>query len=169
MTIDINNNEAFDYGTEISRGDELNIALENLWNLKIFSDLQMFLINLIRSSASKIVKFELSPAAAACFLKSFAQIEWKVPNQESPVASDLRILLTLYCISLAALFVKVTDKIWLGNAFFFLIICAILAVNTFVFPDPAPATIKIGPLVLITASFCAELRFFKYSKFIIYK
>ena len=43
--------------------------------MSIFSDLQIFLISLIWSSVSIIVKFEFNPAAGACFLKSFAQIE----------------------------------------------------------------------------------------------
>ena len=76
-----------------------------------------------------------------------------MPSQERPVAAEPSILLTLVCISFAALLVKVTDKIWLGNAFFSLIMCAILEVNTFVFPDPAPATINKGPSKYNTASF----------------
>ena len=54
--------------------------------------------------------------------------------------------LTLLSISLAALFVKVTARIWLGNASLCLIIWAILEVITLVFPEPAPATISNGPL-----------------------
>ena len=57
------------------------------------------------------MKLEFSLAAEACFLNSFAQIEWNVPSQESPTAVDPSILLTLFCISLAALLVKVTAKI----------------------------------------------------------
>ena len=63
---------------------------------------------------SMMVKFEFNCAAEACFLNSFAQIEWNVPSQERPTAADPKILLTLFCISLAALFVNVTARIWLG-------------------------------------------------------
>ena len=82
-----------------------------------------------------------------------------MPSQGNPVASELRIELTLFCISFAALFVNVTESIWLGNAFFSLIICAILDVRTLVFPDPAPATINNGPSRHRTASFWALFRF----------
>jgi len=34
-----------------------------------------------------------------------------------------------------------------------------LVVNTLVLPEPAPATIKLGPSVLRTASFCSLFRF----------
>ena len=111
----------------------------------IFSADIICFINLIWSSVSIIVKFEFSPTAAACFLKSFAQIEWKVPSHDNPIASVFRIKLTLFCISLAALFVNVTERIWFGKAFFDLIICAILEVKTLVLPEPAPATISKGP------------------------
>ena len=136
--------------------------------MSIFSALHIFLINLTWSSVSIIVKFEVNPAAGACFLSSFAHIEWKVPSQESPIASEFNIELTLFCISFAALLVKVTDKIWFGKAFFSLIIWAILEVRTFVFPDPAPATISNGPSRYKTASFWALFRLFKYSEFIIF-
>ena len=137
--------------------------------MSIFSDLHIFLINLCWSSESIIVKFEVSFTAEACFLNNFAQIEWKVPSQERPIASFCNIELILFCISLAALFVKVTDNIWFGNAFFSLIIWAILAVRPLVFPDPAPATISSGPSVYKTASFWALFKLFRYSEFIIFK
>ena len=61
--------------------------------------------------------------------------------------------LILFCISLAALLVKVTASISFGNAKFFSTIFAILDVRTFVLPEPAPATINSGPDVCKTASF----------------
>ena len=39
--------------------------------------------------------------------------------------------------------------------FFLSIMCINLVVRTFVFPEPAPATIKFGPSVCSTASFCS--------------
>ena len=59
--------------------------------MSIFSLLHIFLLSLIWSSVSIIVKFELRPTAEACFLKSFAQMEWNVPSQERPMAEDPRI------------------------------------------------------------------------------
>ena len=50
--------------------------------ISIFSALQIFLINLVWSSVSIIVKFELRLAAEACFLNSLAHIEWNVPSQD---------------------------------------------------------------------------------------
>ena len=79
--------------------------------ISIFSALQIFLISRIWSSESIIVKLEFKFAADACFLNIFAQIEWNVPSQDSPTAVDPRILLTLFCISFAALLVNVTARI----------------------------------------------------------
>ena len=67
----------------------------------------------------------------------------------------MRILLN---ISFAALFVKVTAKISFGEALPDKIIWQILEVNTFVFPDPAPATIKRGPFKYVTASLCLSFK-----------
>ena len=57
-------------------------------------------------------------------------------------------------ISAAALFVKVSANISLGAAPFSIIL-AILQVRTLVFPDPAPAIIKEGPSMPLTAASCA--------------
>ena len=62
------------------------IYLGDIFFVSIFSDLQIFLINLIWSSWSIIVKLAFNPTACACFLNSLAQIEWKVPSHESPIA-----------------------------------------------------------------------------------
>ena len=40
------------------------------------------------------MKLDFKLAADACFLRSLAQIEWKVPSQDSPTADDPKILLT---------------------------------------------------------------------------
>ena len=133
--------------------------------MSTFSALHIFLISLTWSSWSIIEKLLLSPTASACFLRSFALIEWKVPSHGNPVASFLSNLETLNCISFAALFVKVTAKIWFGNALFFFIICAILEVRTLVLPDPAPATIKRGPSKHSTASLWFSFKLLKYSEF----
>ena len=61
---------------------------------------------------------------------------------------------TLSFISLAALLVNVIAKIFSKLTFLFSIKYAILVVNTFVFPLPAPAITKTGPSVVITASLC---------------
>ena len=58
-----------------------------------------------------------------------------------------------FCISLAALLVNVTQRIWFGQAFFCFIICTTLEVKSFVFPDPAPATIRQGTSGFNIASF----------------
>ena len=70
--------------------------------------------NQIYQKYNLAIKFDFKLTAGACFLKSFAQIEWKVPSHDNPVAEDPKILLTLICISLAALLVNVTARIWLG-------------------------------------------------------
>ena len=82
-----------------------------------------------------------------------------MPSQGTATDFSLTYLRTLLCISFAALLVKVTQRIWLAQAFFVLMICASLVVKTLVFPEPAPATIKLGPSVLNTASFCSLFKF----------
>ena len=42
---DINNNNKYDYGTDISRGDEFNNAIKNLWKLNVFSDINISIVN----------------------------------------------------------------------------------------------------------------------------
>ena len=135
--------------------------------VSIFSDLQIFLINLDWSSVSIIVKLDFKFTAGACLLNSLAQIEWKVPSHGKPVVLVLRIAPTLFCISFAALLVKVTANIWFGKALFSFIKFAILEVSTLVLPEPAPATIKRGPSRWVTAFFCASFKNFKKSEFII--
>ena len=66
-------------------------------------------------------------------------------------------------ISLAALFVNVIANIFHGSAFCSPIIYAILCVNTFVFPLPAPAITKHGPSVFTTASYCLSFSPFNIS------
>lgn len=64
---------------------------------------------------------------------------------------------TLFFISFAALLVKVNDKIEKGS-----IPCeikyAILKVSTRVLPDPAPATIIMGPSIFNAAFFCESFK-----------
>ena len=62
-------------------------------------------------------------------------------------------------ISLAALLVKVTMRIWCGEISFSRIRYATLWVRTRVFPDPAPARIRIGPSVATTAFCCASFKY----------
>ena len=38
---DKNNNDKYDFGTKIYKGDEFNLAINNLWKLKVFSDVQI--------------------------------------------------------------------------------------------------------------------------------
>ena len=42
---DLNQNNKYDYGTRILKGDEFSIAIDDLWKLKVFSDVQIFVIN----------------------------------------------------------------------------------------------------------------------------
>src|SRR3989339_128194 len=65
---------------------------------------------------------------------------------------------TLASISLAALSVKVNARISPGLASFSAISQAIRRVMTVVFPVPAPATIRSGPFLWVTAAVCSGLR-----------
>ena len=69
-------------------------------------------------------------------------------------------------ISFAALFVNVIANIFHGNTFFSCNKYAILCVNTFVFPLPAPAITRHGPSVFTTASYCLSFNPFNISSII---
>ena len=81
-------------------------------------------------------------------------MEWKVPiwillDFLSPT---MRAILSF--ISEAAFLVKVRARILDGSEPFPRML-AILLVSTLVFPEPAPATMRTGPSVHSTASFCS--------------
>ncbi len=65
-------------------------------------------------------------------------------------------------ISLAALLVKVTAKIFSGGTPFFRR-CKMRDIIVLVLPAPAPATIKSGPSMQRAASFCLSFKSFRYS------
>ena len=81
--------------------------------------------------------------------------EWKVPIS-SLLASSPWMLIILSRISSAAFFVKVKARIRSGRTPWD-ISRAIRVVSTLVFPEPAPATMSIGPSVCCAASLCAGL------------
>ena len=43
--IDLNSNGFYDAGTMISKGDEINLAIKNLWSYGVFSDVQIYILN----------------------------------------------------------------------------------------------------------------------------
>ena len=49
---DENKNGKYDYGTKIYKGDEFNSAINNLWKLKVFSDIQ---ISVLESSSDSFI------------------------------------------------------------------------------------------------------------------
>ena len=101
---------------------------------------------------------ELSnPILSINLLKILTQIEWNVPIQISAATSPTKFTILSF-ISLAALFVNVIDNIFHGFTSFSFIKYAILCVNTFVFPLPAPAITKHGPSVFVTASYCLSFK-----------
>jgi hypothetical protein len=81
-----------------------------------------------------------------------APIEWKVPSHGMPSIAPPLMRLTRSFISRAALLVKVTARIWLGQARRVAIRCARRAVSAAVLPVPAPARTSTGPSVVSTAS-----------------
>ena len=84
-----------------------------------------------------------------------AQRLWKVPiatsRADSPIISCRRSR-----ISAAALFVKVTARIFHGATPSCWISQAMRWVMTRVFPEPAPASTRSGPAVVVTARRCAS-------------
>src|SRR5690348_11740468 len=73
-------------------------------------------------------------------------------------------------ISLAALFVKVMAKIWLGSMPD-RIIQATRWVKALVFPEPGPDMTKTGPSTVLTASICLSfnpLRIFSFIAVLVY-
>ncbi len=119
-----------------------------------FSSFKQFFTKVSESLESYMVKFFLYPSSTSISLrKNLAQNAWNVFSQTSfallPIMRSTRSR-----ISAAALFVNVIAKILYGatpssNKL------AIRQVNTFVFPEPAPAIISSGPFVCFTASICA--------------
>ena len=119
------------------------------------------LIRRIWSSVSKIVKFDLSPAASAFLRKIRAPMAWKVPTHIPSIGRLIKSA-TRSFISLAALFVKVTASISQDLDFPCIIICPIRVVRTRVFPVPAPAKTNSGPSTVLTAWSCVSFRLSKY-------
>src|SRR5919109_2708270 len=79
------------------------------------------------------------------------QAEWKVDTHIALTTGPTR-WRRRSCISLAALLVKVIARIAVGGTRLSLIRWATRWVRTRVLPDPAPATIRVGPSVDSTAS-----------------
>ena len=76
-----------------------------------------------------------------------------MPSMAPPVIAETRSF-----ISRAALLVKVTARIWLGQALRVAIRWARRAVSAAVLPVPAPASTSTGPSVVSTASRCGGFR-----------
>ena len=79
------------------------------------------------------------------------QAEWKVDTHIAFTTGPTRCR-SRSCISRAALLVKVMASTAVGATRWSLIRWAIRWVSTRVLPDPAPATISVGPSVASTAS-----------------
>ncbi len=85
-------------------------------------------------------------------------MEWKVPSQVMPSTTPPMRWPMRSFISRAALLVKVTASIWLGQALLVARIWASRVVSTRVLPVPAPASTSRGPSVDSTASRCSGFR-----------
>src|SRR6266536_3129786 len=97
-----------------------------------------------------MVKVDLYPSAEPLRRNTRAQAEWKVDTSmafTAPPTSPCR----RSFISRAALLVKVIARIEPGGTPRSRTRCAIRWVSTRVLPDPAPATIRVGPSVASTA------------------
>ena len=153
----------------------LLISDKTLLSVKIlsskFSALMHCFTSVFWSDVSNIIKSELNPNLSIYFLRILIQIEWNVPIHISFAFSPIRLLILSF-ISLAALFVNVIAKMFQGLTCFSSIKYAILCVNTFVFPLPAPAITRQGPSVSSTASFCLLFKFsnkfINFSSFLYY-
>ncbi|EHH08430.1 hypothetical protein MEA186_25804 [Mesorhizobium amorphae CCNWGS0123] len=132
---------------------------------RLSSSPSAWMICLIRrttSSVSRMVKSDLSPASSAWRRSSLTPIEWKVPSQGMPSTLPSPIRKPMRCfISRAALLVKVTARIWEGNALPVARMWAMRVVNTRVLPVPAPASTRTGPSVVSTASRCSGFNPFR--------
>ena len=105
-----------------------------------------------------MVKLEWRPTSSAWLRSMRAATEWKVPSHGMPSIAPPLIADTRSRISRAALLVKVTARIWLGQALRVAIRWASRAVSAAVLPVPAPASTSTGPSVVSTASRCGGLR-----------
>jgi len=104
------------------------------------------------SSVSRMVKLEWRPTSSAWLRSMRAATEWKVPSHGMPSIAPPEMAATRSRIWRAALLVKVTARIWLGQAFRVAIKWASRAVSAAVLPVPAPASTSTGPSVDRTAS-----------------
>ena len=102
------------------------------------------------SSVSIIVKLEVRPTSSAWRRNIRAATEWNVPSITCSAIGPT-IAATRSFISLAALLVKVTAKIFQGMAVRVPINWAIRAVKTLVLPVPAPDRTSKGPSRIVTA------------------
>ena len=110
------------------------------------------------SSVSRMVKFDLRPTSSAWRRRMRTESEWKVPSQGMPSMTPPTRWPTRAFISRAALLVKVTARISLGQARPVLSRWAMRAVSAVVLPVPAPARTSTGPSSASTAARCAGLR-----------
>ncbi len=58
---DINNNGLYDFGSKIFRGDEFNNAINNLWRLNVFSDIQISVIDSYDDYINILIEVEELP------------------------------------------------------------------------------------------------------------
>ena len=105
-----------------------------------------------------MVKLDCSPTNSAWARSIRAATLWKVPSHGIDSIAPPEMALIRSFISRAALLVKVTARIWLGQARRVAMIWARRAVSAAVLPVPAPASISTGPSVVRTASRCGGLR-----------
>ena len=103
-----------------------------------------------------MVKVGLRPMRSAWRRRRRAQIEWNVPSHR-PSALPPTSPSTRSRISRAALLVKVTARIWLGQARRVARIWASRVTSTRVLPVPAPASTSTAPSSVSAASRCSGL------------
>ena len=144
----------------------LLISDKTLLSVNILSSKPILLIhaftNVLWSDVSKIINEESKPILSINLLKIRTHIEWNVPIHMSAETSPTKFPILSF-ISFAALFVNVIANMFHGFTCFSPIKYAILCVNTFVFPLPAPAITKHGPSVFTTASYCLSFNPFNIS------
>ena len=112
---------------------------------------------IVLSGCGTTVKEEGKPMVWAYSLRKRINTEWKVPIHRRRALRSPTIRAIRSFISPAAFFVKVSARIRSGSTPFS-IKYAMREVSTRVLPEPAPATISMGPSIHVTALSCSSFK-----------
>jgi len=89
--IDKNGNGFYDKGTYLSKGDEINIAINNLWSYGVFSDVQIFISESNDDNISLIINLEELPIVNEIKFKGNRKIKNRMLSDIILLEKDKRV------------------------------------------------------------------------------